>query len=411
MNIVKRKSLKSIPENSSKGEGVLVKEALKLISKSKYRDEIYSTFKIEDIENEFIEIKGARSLVEGLIDSDEECLKIDIDSELNNVNLHKFTDESEIVLELLNIENKDLFLKFNKDYVLGESIYSVKSDYLNEMFHAEKYLDFCKSKKYEDIIDVNIKMLNEKSKQDKRKKKFRLLIDNQDKIYIRGITSVESYKDYNLRMSLFIALIELHKLIKYNSHSYYVDGYSYTESNLKVTFKSNQFRSVSDDIKLGFALELVNDEIRREAVKFNGVFTIFMGDAEVYINPETRSSIASFSHSTNIDTFKEKLNELHERLDQFIEDTVEDAKKIKILSRPDLFREHLQFKIQNSKNSDFNLLYRDNVKKLLTGKVNTIFELAEIFKRIDLLIEDDHVSSLDFWRYKLYQVLVESAAN
>ncbi|WP_309613983.1 hypothetical protein [Flavobacterium sp.] len=407
MSVVKRKSQK-MARKENLDDGISVKDALSLIKKSEYFDEIYKIFKIGEFENDFINIKGAEHIVEQLIKSDEECLKLDIDSELSNVNIEKFTEENQIIFEFANIDNIEILKQTKSDLIYAESTYSVKSEYLNDMYQIEKYLDYCLKNKFQDIVDKNLEMLKEKNEQNKKSKKFRLLKREDDKYFVRGITSVDSYRDYNLRISLFIALIELHKLIKFKSHSYFVSSYSFTESDLKVTFKSSTIKKVTNDIEIGFALELVNDEIRRDAVKFNGIFTILMGNAEVYVKPEeTKSNILSFTHSVNIDTIKEKLSTLNESINIFIDETVDDAKSIKILEKPDLFREHLVQKIHNSRNVEFNKLYKTQVKTLLSNKVKTIFELAEIFNNINIVIADEHVSSLDFWRYKLYQVLMD----
>lgn len=407
MSVVKRKSQK-VAKKENLDSGISVKDALKLIKSSEYFDDIYKIFRIEEFENDFIEIRGAEQLVELLIKTDEECLKLDIDSELSHVNIEKFTEENQIIFEISNIKDENVLKKTKKDLIYAESTYSVKSEYLNGMYQIEKYLDYCLKNRFQDIIDKNLEMLKEKNEKNKKSKKFRLLKREDDKYFVRGITSVDSYRDYNLRISLFIALIELHKLIKFKSQNYFVASYSFTESDLNVVFKSATTRKITNNTEIGFALELVNDEIRRDAVKFNGIFTILMGTSEIYIKPEeTKANILSFTHSVNIDTIKEKLSALNENINLFIEETIDDAKSIKILEKPDLFREHLVQKIHNSRNVEFNKLYKTQIKTLLSNKVKTIFELAEIFNNIDIVIADEHVSSLDFWRYKLYQVLMD----
>ena len=64
-------------------------------------------------------------------------------------------------------------------------------------------------------------------------------------------------------------------------------------------------------------------------------------------------------------------------------------------------------KIQHSKNTEFNKLYRSQIQLMLSNRLKTVFDLAIIFDKIELLIEDEHISSLEFWRYKLYQVLMD----
>lgn len=406
MTIVKRRNLKfAKPEMLD--DGILVKDAIKLIKDSDYYDQVIEAFDVDALKNDFIEIKGAQGLVDTLIEADEEYEKIDIDSILSNVRLDKYTPDKQIILEISNIKDNSILTKTKSDMIRAESLYSVRSEYLN-MFGIDKYLEFCQAKDYQDIIDVNIDMLNDKAENNSKLKKFRLLKNEDNKYYVRGITSTNVYRDYNLRFSLFIALIELHKLNKYKGLSFYVHSYSLTESDLQVIFKTTRTSQVSKDTKIGFALEMVNDEIKRDAVKFNGIFTVFMGEQEVYVKPEeTKSSILSFSHSIGIEKLQERLSTLYIVINDFISDTIEDAKKIKVLAAPDHFREHLLMKVQFSKNSEFNKLYKSQIQSMLSNKVRTIFELATIFDKIELLIEDEHISSLDFWRYKLYQVLMD----
>lgn len=410
MTIVKRRNLKfAKPEMLD--DGILVKDAIKLIKDSDYYDQVIEAFDVDALKNDFIEIKGAQGLVDTLMEADEEYEKIDIDSILSNVRLDKYTPDKQIILEMSNIKDKTILTKTKSDMLRAESLYSVRSEYLN-MFGIDKYLEFCQANDYQDIIDINIDMLNDKADNNNKSKKFRLLKDEDNKYYVRGITSTNVYRDYNLRFSLFIALIELHKLNKYKGLSFYVHSYSLTESDLQVIFKTTRTSQVSKDTKIGFALELVNDEIKRDAVKFNGIFTVFMGKQEVYVKPEeTKSSILSFSHSIGIEKLQERLSTLYIVINDFIGDTIEDAKKIKVLAAPDLFREHLLMKVQFSKNSEFNKLYKSQIQSMLSNKVRTIFELATIFDKIELLIEDEHISSLDFWRYKLYQVLMDEVKN
>ena len=76
-----------------------------------------------------------------------------------------------------------------------------------------------------------------------------------------------------------------------------------------------------------------------------------------------------------------------------------------------MFRDYMLMKVQNSKKLEFNKNYREEIKKILSRKVQTIFELATLFKKVEMLIEDEHIVSLDFWRHKLYQVLMDGVKN
>lgn len=392
-------------------DGISVKDAIKLIRNSEFFDEIKDVFNLDDIENDFIEVKGAKRLVDTLIEADEEFEKIDIDSPLKNVRLHKYTDDNQIILDISSIENKGILKRIRTDSIQPVSLYSVRSEYLN-MYGADKYFEHCKKHNYQDIINANIDLLNSIANQDQKTKKFRVLRKDNN-YYIRAITSTGIYKDYNLRFSLFVVLIELHRLTKYKGHNFYVESYNLNESDLTVLFKSPNEEIISKDTKIGFAFELVNDEIKRDAVKLNGLFFVNMANKAIFAKSEDpkKCNLVSFSHSVGLDKVKERLNNLNASITSFINNTIDDAKAIKILKSPDRFREYILWKIQNSKNLEFNKNYREQAKQILSDRVNTIFELAIIFAKVESLIRDEHISSLEFWRYKLYQALMDGVKN
>lgn len=60
-----------------------------------------------------------------------------------------------------------------------------------------------------------------------------------------------------------------------------------------------------------------------------------------------------------------------------------------MLKSPDRFREYILWKVQNSKNLEFNKNYREQAKQILSDRVNTIFELAIIFEKVESLIRDE----------------------
>ena len=127
MTPTQRRSFKK-SENDFSDNGILVKDAMKLIERSEFYDEIIQTFNLDEIQADFIEIKGAKKLVDTLIDADEEFDKIDLDSSLENVRLHKYTDDNQIILEISDIQENTILTKTKKDIIHPQSIYSVRSE-------------------------------------------------------------------------------------------------------------------------------------------------------------------------------------------------------------------------------------------------------------------------------------------
>jgi len=412
MSIVKRINV-NLANSVIVDKGIEVLSILELIENTNYHEELFDLFNVENYAHDFIEIKGAEEVVRNLIKIDEEYQKFDVDSYFKNVKVESFIDEKEIILEINNIKDPKILKITGTDMIYVETRYAVRSEYFNELYNIDKYLDFCKSNRYDDIVKTNITMLEEKNKNSNKDKKFRLLKSKDGKYFVRALTSTEVYKDYNLRFSLFIALIELHKLNKYKGHSYYINSYSFTESDAKIVFSQRESFELTDKMKISFALELVNDEIKREAVKLNGIFTISLGNGkDIFVRPDdVKTNIVSFSHSVGIEKVKEKLENLAEKIDVFTKNMIDDTQKIKNIQNPNTIREFLLYKIQKSRTQEISSLYKADINKLLTNNVDTIFQLFEVFNKIDLLIDDEHIVAKDFWRHKLYQALVEGGKD
>lgn len=407
MSILKR-IINNNPSESDKG--ISVREALKLVENSDYFDDIISGFNIDEIRNEFIEIAGAKTLVKSISQMEKKLIKKDINTPLNKVHCKGFTEEGQAILEISEVVDEQLIKIDNTDLVCVETVYSVRSDYFNNLYELDKYLQFLLKKEYNDIIGSNIKMLEEKNKENTSEKKFRLVIDEKGKVYVRAMTSVERYKDYNIAFSVFVTLIKLHELYKYNEESFEISTFNFTESDVRIIFKNKKAYKFIDESKLSFSLVLTNDEIKREAVRLNGVFSIELSeDKDVYINPEEGiSEIISFTHSQKFSNVKIKLTQLNTSIKDFILETIDDFEFIKEIKKPDDIREYLAYKTKFAKDKEFKL-YKNRISNILTNRVNSIFQLLEMASQIDNLFKDEHIQAKDFWRYKLYQALIEEA--
>ena len=405
MPIAQRITRKDFP---SEDQGLTVREALKLVEKSEFYDSLIDVFNIDDIKDEFIELPGAKSLVQSILSMESNFKKIDITSSLNDIRCNKFTDEGQAVLEVAHIDDTTLLKEFRTDLVNAETTYSVRSDYFNDLYQADKYLTFLHKKGYKDIIRRNLDMLEEKNKDEKKKIQLRLILDEERNLYARAITSAKVYKDYNIAFSVFVTLVQLHHLYKVEEESFEIKSFSLTESEIKVVFRNTHTYEFLDDSRISFALELSNDEIKRESVKLKGLFSIEFGkNQDVSLLPdEGTSSILSFTHSVNPSTVKKRLSDLSLKINDFIKDTISDFDFTKKIKKPDEIRSYLEFKTRFAREKEFTP-YKGEILKLLSNRVSTLFQLLDLVDAVEKLFNDEDIKAQDFWKYKLYQALIE----
>jgi len=405
MSILKRISLKSFPNHD---QGIFIKDLVKLIETSEYKSDLIEVFNVEAIKNQFIELPGATTLIETILHMEERVTKLDlVNTQLRNVRCMKITENNQAILEFTNVANEDLIKRERSDMVYAETAYSVRQDYLNGFFDIDKYLSFLKKSNYEDLIEYNLDQLKKKTKDDIREYNFRLVYDEEGKLFTRAITSSAVYKDYNIGFSVFVALIQIHNLIQNHGEKFKVDSLNLNESEISVVFKNLETYQFLDSSKISFALELTNDEIKREAVKFSGLYKINLITSDITLKPdEGKANILSFKHSSKPVTVKDKISELNISIAEFISETIDDFKLIKNAKKPDDLRLNLIKRAKFAGDSDFKK-YKSDIIKVLSTRVSTIFQLLEIVSKTETIFSDEDVQAKDFWRFKLYQSLIE----
>lgn len=389
--------------------GITVKNALKLIENSPYYEEVYKNMRIESIEEDFIPIKGATSLIGLVMQMDKRFTKFDITSKLKDVKCSGLLDTKNAILEFSNVEDVEILNTTGSDIFEATTKYSVKSDYLDKIYNADKYLNYCYDRGYERFIKENLDYIEENNENSELYKQFRLLKSENNDCFVRAITSVDSYKDYNIRFSVFVALISLYRLTKIHKEEYYVRYSSASESDIRVVFRRNARKKVSDDIEVGFELELVNDEIKRESVKFNGLFSIVYDNTKtISIKPDINAKIINFSHKIGVKKVANLLKGLPEAIDEFIAVMHNDIMFINKSKSPKELKKYLHLKVKNSKQKEFREKYKKEVQKIIEEEnVNTFYQLLDLMNKVDLLIDDSDIKAKDYWKYKLYEVLVK----
>ncbi|RZL36926.1 MAG: hypothetical protein EOO96_06010 [Pedobacter sp.] len=78
-----------------------------------------------------------------------------------------------------------------------------------------------------------------------------------------------------------------------------------------------------------------------------------------------------------------------------------------MIKHPDDVRKFISNKVKNSKKPEFKVYKEKVFNKLMSVSVDNTFKLFALLRQIEDLFEHDDVISLNFWRTKLYEALVE----
>jgi hypothetical protein len=323
------------------------------------------------------------------------------------------------IFEIFNITD-DFILKTNRSDLLEvETKYSAKSDLL-EYYNFSRFANYCRDNEYEDLIEIIKDYLRVKNSENNEKVNLRLVYKyDENKYYLRAITSTRDYRDYGINFSVFVALVSLSRYVVKNKNEIYIEHYSVSDSEIYVAFRFSNEIKLKDDLFLAVSLILENDEIKRSAVSFNGVCKLRYLDkdkqSEIYIKPkglkkEGRNyevDILTYPHRGSVEKVYEKIEELPIVIEEFINQVSEDAPKIASIKNPDDVRKLIATKVNYSKKKEFQEFKERIFKMLMKITVDNTFQLFELLREVDELFEHNDVVSRDFWRTKLYETLIQ----
>ena len=389
---------------------VKLSSCLKLIEGSEYKDQILKLFDFESIKDEILTIRGLNTVINSVISKDLEFKKHDLVSHISNVSYLRSLENSENVI--LNFNNvKDSFFESNTFNV--ETAYSAKRDYFEGSYKMEKFASFCIKEGHSELIRDNINYLNEKyTESDEFIKSYRFLKDTEGSYFLRAITSVSQYHDYNIRFSLFVTIMALYNVSNKTGGIFSISYCEYSESYIKIFFQKNGTSQIPGIGTLDFALEMSNDEIKREAFKFSGVFTLTTNakggeEIKVFVQPKRKNlktKLLSIRHNFLPETLVKNLTSLTQFISEVEGEMKEDLIAINKVKNPDHLRFFLQRKIEKSRNEELQK-YRDSMVKTLDSKITKMSELLILMDKVNNLVVEFELK--EYLRYLFYDILRE----
>jgi len=386
---------------------VYLRECLQLIDDSEYKDELIEAFEFETIKDKSLKISGLKTLIQKIIDYDKVYLKIDLESHVSNVKYLKPAESGAVILQIDNI---------NSELIAGNSIqvetaYNAKKDFFDGFYKMDKFANFCIKENLSDIIIENIDYLNQKySKSTKFVKSYRLLKNDENKYFVRAITSISRYFDYNIKFSLFATLVSLYKTIEEIKDNFSINYCEFTESFIRIYFKRNTTIQLPNIGTLSFSIEMNNDEIKREAFKFSGIFTITTMDKDrevnVHIKPKKKfkTQLISIPHGCGRPKMVENLSNLPNFITEMEVEMRKDLIDISNITKPDHLRFFLIRKIESSRNEEFKR-YKASIINTLNKKINQISELFILMDKVNEIVIEFELK--EYLRYIYYDVLSE----
>jgi hypothetical protein len=395
------------------------KKLIQLLDKQEdFKTLLKKLYQYDNNKTKVIQIGNADALVKSLAELDSECEKLDVSSFMKDIQLKQMMEDEKAIFEIFNIQDHFILRKNKSDILNVETRYSSKGDLL-DYYNFSRFANYCRDLKYDDLVSTIQRYLKDKNIENKDTKSLRLIYKNEDeKFYIRALTSVENYQNFGLNFSAFVALMALSRYVESSKNEIYIDHYVVDDSTLYASFSLSNETPIKKNLTLSFNLILENDEIKRKAVTFNGVFKLKYEkdgeESEVYLRPHGMKTdqvdypvdLLSYKHSGKVQTVFDKIKDLPNLIEYFIKQVTEDAEKIANIKNYDDVRQHLIHKVRYAKKKEF-LKYKGEVlNKLMKITADNTFTLFEVFRNVEELFENQDVASRDYWRTKLYEVMI-----
>lgn len=409
--------IKSISKSKLVDEGISINELVESLGVgNELNNALLKALGAESLKDEIIKINGAKQLVAIQKAINKRFYKEDFISSLDNIAVYR--EEGKLIFSFTDLSKSEYFSNLNLSSIDTIPLYSSKSDFFSWLYGMDKYANELIKEGLDNILSYNLDLLR-KQEIGSRERKYRILRDlNSNQFYVRAIISLDRYNNYDNNIAIIVALIALHKKTKDSKVIYALNRIEYNESYLRIFFEEQGKKKLGD---LGFVknlIEVSNDEVKREALKFEAVSVIEFIDStknhqELIIQPSSsphskiKTKILSIAHSVSPEKFVEKLVEIdnsakiHTELFELISGISKIQNPIQIL--------HIVKEIiKNAKNESFKK-HREGIQSIIdTHVVDNMIQLLTLFKKIELVTEND-IEASEYVRFIIYQSLIERA--
>jgi len=396
---------KDVTENNffSDDTGIKISNLLTLIEDNENYDSILEYFDIKSDSQEFISVAGARTIFTVLKASGRRFKKIDLTSNLKNITLNHKND---FRIKFNHITDNEYISAIADDYILATPIHSGERDFFSNLYDLDKYAKTLLSKGFGDILDKNLDLLKEK---DEHIKRYRLIHDTEDgEFYLRAIISEDRYYDYNNNVTLVIALLKLHFETNKTGIKYSLHSCEYNESFIRLFFKTSEYKELKGVGKLENILQVSNDEIKREALRFSNICSIIYNkdndEQRIFIKPkDIKSKVLSIPHGTGPNSAFKRLSGFV-KSEQIFDTIFNDIKSINKIKDHNQIVHLVRSKIENSNTEEIKR-NKEEFKKILLKDIKTTIDLLDTFNKLTLL-EGLEIDAKEYLRYLIYEVLV-----
>jgi hypothetical protein len=438
----KKLSFNTIPESD---QGIAVSDALVLLNDSEYRESILLALGIEEIAEDIIAIPGAASLVKSVLETDAEFEKFDLKRRYENLTfVRPHADD--------DYHEKDVLIEFDakeegRGTILASPAYTAQPDLLEKTGSMRSYAKNLIENGRIDMVfhDLEqVRTIYNANSEEPHEHSYRIVKDLENgEHYYRAITSTTHYKDYNIKLSVFVFLVAIHRLMQATGDEYILNRAEHTDSRIKAFFEKIGKLHQSPLGKVKFLIELRNNEVKEGSVKFSGVCAIVYEDKEPGAVPSTTAPVVEFEKYEDEYGDEEQINpgqtqdiyltprpnKLKYKIESIKHNVspgkamprmmvAEKVKEVEELLYADLsmaadadtlekIRLIIKSKIKALPASSFLGAYKGQLNTSVPETLENVEELLRMVGKLNLIVPNQNANAKDYLRYMFFEAIVE----
>lgn len=349
---------KTVLLNPEESKGQLkVSKLCELIEYHPYRDNIYEAFDIDDIKNEIISIDYIDTVFNKVKYYNDNYRRYSIYAQVKDIDL--FEEERTVDEETFT----DIMFRFEKYVDIDEekvnldtiAIYDAKNTFLDN-YEMTKYANHLFKMKEGKLARLNVQHFKEKAKTNSsiNKTNSYRLVEHNNQVYLRGITSINKYYEYGVDFSFVIAMLVLHRNMKQNKGiEYVIKSAVLNESKLDMIISEKHLKDAGAFGKVATAINVSTNDLGQGSLNFTNILSVGKEDGGFFLyrkKTEFENVEEVIRHTTkpeNVLPIFENMDNVLNTSDEFIKE-LNDLKSIK---SPDELRLKILTRINSPRSS------------------------------------------------------------
>lgn len=405
-----QRTLELNPEEST--GSIKVAKLIELIDNHWYKEGIYSTFDIESIKDEVINIDFIDKIYREIRYLNENYFRYVIKAEIKNIRVY----ENEFIQDGQNIKDiifgfEEFLLEGKKDKDLNTiAIYEAKNTFFDE-YSITKYANHLFKKGEGELVRYNLDYFKKKAQVTGEFNKFRnyRLVENEGKVYLRGITSTNAYYEYGVDFCFVVSMLILHSNMKREKGlQYKISSVAINESKLEIIATEKHYREGGTFGKVLAAIKISTNDLGKGSLNFTNIIRVGRLNESGFFLIRRKGSVERdkfvISHTMKPMNVFEVLNDIGSKLNTS-EEFIRELHEVKTIKTPDELRLKILFKVRNPKSPFKHIRTLEDIfKKNIKNEIASFSKLMEMCNKAEeLQIEYDLKDKL---RYIISDILL-----